>query len=31
VDITDGKLVITFTRQVANPEMSGIEIINGKE
>jgi hypothetical protein len=27
VEITDGKLVITFTPQVENPAINGIEII----
>lgn len=31
VDITDGKLTITFTPQVENPEINGIEIIPVKE
>jgi hypothetical protein len=30
VEITDGKLVITFTPQVENPEAGGIEIISAK-
>jgi hypothetical protein len=29
VEITDGKLLITFTPQVENPEINGIEIIPG--
>ena len=31
VDVTDGKLTITFTPQVENPEINGIEIIPVKE
>ena len=31
VEITDGKLVITFTPQVENPAINGIEIIPAKE
>ena len=27
VDVTDGKLVITFTANVQSPEINGIEII----
>jgi hypothetical protein len=28
VDITDGKLLITFTSKVENPQINGIEIIS---